>query len=111
MTRSYTYLMEKYTSLIHGMIIGKGNIKERLLENSVLLHMVFGLEFPDQLKSQKEQIIKRLKKFPAIIRNGKIVVSSYNRTIGKSRYATNIETTTMIANLYYEMIHFLNFNE
>ena len=101
--RDYNYLMEKYSSLIYGLTTGKGNIKERLLENSVLLHMTFGLEFPKELDTQKNEIITGLTKFSALKENDEIVMSSYNRTILKCRYNTLVNLTELIANLYAEL--------
>ncbi|MFT5250542.1 MAG: hypothetical protein ACJAUV_001016 [Flavobacteriales bacterium] len=99
----YNYLMEKYSTLIYGLTIGRGNIKARLKENTVFLHMTFSLEFPEELQIQKEEIIMRLTKFPAIIKNNEIVISSYDVTISKCRYNTVVELTKLIANLYLDL--------
>lgn len=98
--------MEKYSLLIYGMTTGKGNIKERLIENLEHLHSTFGLEFPKELKSQKEEIIIKLTKFPALINNKKIIYSSYERTISKCRHKTLVELGKLIANLHIEMKFF-----
>ncbi|WP_179321131.1 hypothetical protein [Winogradskyella helgolandensis] len=99
--------MEKFSSLIYGLTTGKGNIKERLIVNSVELHMTFGLEFPEEFKDQKNEIISRLTKFSALMEDSEIIMSSYNRTISKCRYNTIVELTELIANLHLDMQFYL----
>ncbi|WP_271785319.1 hypothetical protein [Aquimarina algiphila] len=105
--RDYTYLMEKYSLLIYGLTIGKGNIKERLFENSQHLHSTFSLEFPEDFHSQKYEIITRLTKFPALFSNNEIIYSSYDRTILKCKHKTLEELTKLIANLYIDIQFYL----
>lgn len=108
MESSYAYLAENFNMLIHGLTIGQGNIKERLSENSEWLHKVFGLDFPPHLQNQKDQIIKKLTKFPAITEDGEIIVSSYKRTIMKVRYKTLVEIVKMIDVLYFDLNEYFN---
>ncbi|MGK4568181.1 hypothetical protein [Flavobacterium sp. 3HN19-14] len=102
MDDNFLYLAKKFSMLIEGLIIGEGNAKERLLENSFLLHSVFGLNFPEELNSQKEKIIKQLSKFPVLVEDDKIIWSSYDRTIQKIRKSTASKIIKEIYNLYIE---------
>lgn len=104
----YTYLQEKYSTLIQGLIVGEGNAKERLLENSISLHMVFGLTFPYDLEDRKSKIVKTLSKFPALIENEKIILSSYDRSIMKVRKSTASKIINDIYSLYIELKWILN---
>ncbi|MEO6832086.1 MAG: hypothetical protein ABI169_07785 [Chitinophagaceae bacterium] len=102
MRKDYNYLAEKFSILIHGLVVGKGNVKERLLENSIVLHTVLGLTFPNPLEEKKEKIIKQLTKFPALVSDDKMIWSSYDRTIMKIRKNTAVRITENIYNLYVE---------
>lgn len=100
MENNYNYLLEKYSILIHNLIIGEGNSKERLVLNIKHLYIVFGLEVPPDLQYLKNIILLKLKKFSEIREDNKIIVSSYSHSIGKMRKKTASRLIDDIYNLY-----------
>jgi len=108
MDDNFLCLVEKFSLLIQGLVIGEGNSKVRLLENSFLLHTVFGLNFPDSLNDRKENIISQLTRFPALVEGDVIIWSSYDRTITKIQKATASRIILEIYALFVELDWYRN---
>src|SRR5712671_1807889 len=77
----YTYFLEKSSTLIHHLLIGKGTAKQRLRECETLLILVLSQEVPDDLKHIKERIWKNLNKKEGIYFDDEIRMSAFQRTL------------------------------
>lgn len=110
MKEHYTYFLEKTSILVRKLISGEGTAKQRLLESEIEIILSLSTPIPEDLKSQREDILKRLNKKNEIKIADKVNMTSFRHTLTYMKNKTAAKIILDIYDLYSEVLFRDRFN-
>jgi hypothetical protein len=87
-TKSFTYFLEKSSTLIHKLIISGGDARTRLRDCEFELTFLLTFDVPEHLEKLKERILKSVFKKPALELGVKVYLTSFRNSISNIRNST-----------------------
>jgi hypothetical protein len=100
----YSYVQQKLTLVIHGLAIGKGDIRSRLNDTYQIFHSLTVNDFPPKLQSEWEWILKKINsKSPIINHKGDVIIGSVENSLKGMRNSTAQKIAIKILKLHETM--------
>jgi len=102
------YALEKLSSAVHSLAVGRGDVRERLRAAHLTFHPVQERDFPDHLKERWRWIKSELTKFgPVQDEGGKVLEGSVDHTLSRIKNSTGAKIAEAIVSLQYELESYL----
>jgi hypothetical protein len=94
------YAHQKLTLAVHSLAVGAGDVRSRLRDAFLILHVIHEQDFPDSLKNQWRWIKLQVTKFgPREDEIGHIYQGSIDNTLGRIKNSTGTKIAAAIVAL------------
>jgi uncharacterized protein YjbJ (UPF0337 family) len=102
------YALEKLSTAVHSLAVGKGDVRNRLRGAFMSFHPVQESDFPEHLKAKWRWIKGELTKFgPIVDDDGKVVDGSVDHTLSRIKNSTGRRIAEAIVSLQSELDSYL----
>ena len=101
-----SYAHEKLAVTIHSLATGPGDIRKRLINAYLIFHTLGKEDFPKELQSDWDWVMKELKKFGPIRRDdGSVFRGSVENTCNKIKNKTGVKIAKKLLDMYLYLEH------